>query len=258
MSNIEPIAVSQVDRLTIEVFRSEAELATAAAAIVRVYLQQILCQQDTAAAILATGNSQLKFLQALSQEPSLPWSRIICFHLDEYLGIDEEHPGSFRYYLREKVEKMVNPGQFHYLQGDALEPLTECDRYTQLLLAQPLDLCCLGIGENGHLAFNEPSVANFDDPQKVKIVKLAHSTRLAQVKQGYFPHLDTVPTYAFTLTIPTICAAAQLLCLATGVHKAMAIKQLLTGDIDTSFPASVLRQTNNTTLLIDRDAASLL
>ena len=258
MSNIEPIEAFQVDRLTIKVFRSEAELALAAAAMVQIYLQQILCQQNTAALILATGNSQIKFLKALSKEPSLPWSQIICFHLDEYLGIDEEHPGSFRYYLREKVEKLVNPGQFHYLQGDTLEPITECDRYTQLLLAQPLDLCCLGIGKNGHLAFNEPNVANFSDPKKVKIVKLADQTRLAQVNQGYFPHLDAVPSYAFTLTIPIICAAAQLLCLATGVHKAKVIKQLLTEAINPSLPASVLRQTSNTTLLLDRDAASLL
>lgn len=248
----------QTDVLSVRLFHSASELAQDAALFVRNYLQDILTQQQTASVVLATGNSQIQFLDALIALGGVDWSRITLFHLDEYLGIDADHPASFRRYLRERVEYRVNPYKFHYLEGDTLEPLAECDRYTQLLLAQPIDLCCLGLGKNGHLAFNEPSVADFNDPERVKLVKLDKETRLAQVDGGHFSNLEAVPQYAFTLTIPMICAAKKILCLAPAKHKALAVKEMLLGALSTSCPASILRTQAQATLFLDADSASQL
>ncbi|MHC5599788.1 MAG: 6-phosphogluconolactonase, partial [Nostoc sp.] len=146
----------RVDDLVVQIYNSEVEIAQDVAEITQKHLQQVLKQQDTAAVLLATGNSQLKFLDALIALGGVNWSRIILFHLDEYLGITADHSASFRRYMRERVEKRVTPKEFHYIEGDTLQPVAECDRYTKLLQAQPIDLCCLGVGENGHLAFNDP------------------------------------------------------------------------------------------------------
>ena len=247
-----------IDNLSVLVYGSENNLAVAAAQIVQDYLQQILQQKPTAAVVFATGNSQIQFLQALVALETIDWSRIRLFHLDEYLGIDANHPASFRHYLQERVGKWIEPAGFHYIQGDTREPLAECDRYGQLLKAQPLDLCFLGIGKNGHLAFNEPNVANWSDPYAIKLVKLDQQTRLTQVKQGHFLSLEAVPQYAFTLTLPTICSAQKLLCLASGKGKADAIAKLITGSITTTYPASILRQHPTATLLLDENSACLV
>lgn len=248
----------QVDALTVHLYNQESELIDDAAQTAHNYLQNLLTQQSTAAIILATGNSQIKFLEALIALGGIEWSQITLFHLDEYLGIDAAHPASFRRYLRERVEQQVKPAAFHYIQGDAIQPVAECKRYTQLLLAQPIDLCCLGLGENGHLAFNEPSVTDFDDPDSVKLVKLELITRQQQLHQGHFPTLESVPQYAFTLTIPTICSAKKLLCLAPEKRKALAVKEMLHQPISVRYPASVLRTQAQTTLFLDTDSASLL
>ena len=248
----------KVDALRVCVYDSEDELALEVAKRVKEDLHDILTQKSSAAVVLATGNTQLKFLDALTTLEEIAWSKITLFHLDEYLGIDPNHSASFRYYLRERVEKLAKPKQFYYLQGDARQPLAECDRYTQLLKTQTLDLCCLGIGENGHLAFNEPKVTDFNDPYWVKLVKLNQSTRQYQVEEEHFSTLETVPQYAFTLTIPAICSAQKMICLALGNHKASVVKQMLTAAISPACPATVLRQQPNTTLYLDAQAASLL
>ena len=253
-----PAETFQVDALTVSLYNREAELTEDAAKVAQQYLRNLLARQNTATVILATGNSQIKFLEALVANGGLDWSRIILFHLDEYLGIDAKHPASFRRYLRERMEKRAKPSMFHYIEGDAMQPMAECERYTRLLLAQPIDLCCLGLGENGHLAFNEPSVANFNDPHYVKLVKLESATRQQQVNQGYFHNLEAVPQYAFTLTIPTLCLARKILCLAPENRKALAVNQMLKGAIFSGFPASVLRTQAQATLFVDANSASLL
>jgi glucosamine-6-phosphate deaminase len=253
-----PAKTFRVDALAVHVYNSSDELAQNVAIVTQNYLQEIIAQQGTAAVLLATGNSQIRFLEALIALGGLDWSKVTFFHLDEYLGIDADHIASFRRYLRERVEHQVNPFQFHYIEGDANEPLAECDRYTKLLQAQPIDLCCLGLGKNGHLAFNEPSVADFDDPESVKLVKLEKSTRLAQVAGGHFPDLEAVPQYAFTLTIPMICSAKKILCLAPETGKRHAVYQMLQGSIGTDFPASVLRTQAQATLFLDSNSAHLL
>ncbi|KST65384.1 glucosamine-6-phosphate deaminase [Mastigocoleus testarum] len=248
----------RINELNVRVYNSDTELAKDAAQVVQKTLDSTLKVRETARVIFATGNSQLKFLNALTSLNNIDWSRITCFHLDEYLGINAEHSSSFRCYLREKLEKKVKPQKFHYIEGDTLEPLKECDRYTQLLHSQPIDLCLLGVGANGHLAFNEPSVADFQDSYMVKLVKLDTVNHQQQVTQGHFPNLESVPKYAFTLTIPTICSAKKILCLAPGQHKAEVVKQMLFGEITKKFPASILRQKPQATLFLDGDSATSL
>jgi glucosamine-6-phosphate deaminase len=247
-----------VDRLTVRIYNSKNELTQDAVEIGKAHLQAVLSQKEIATVMLATGNSQIQFLKSLIALGGIDWSRTVFFHLDEYLGIDANATGSFRYYLREKVEKQINPASFHYLQGDANEPIAECDRYAKLLSAQAIDLCLLGVGQNGHLAFNEPAVANFKDPHAVKLVKLDLQTRLAQVVGGYFEHLEAVPQYAFTVTLPTLLAAEKIICLAPGKNKASIIQQSLQTAIALTCPASILRQYANATLFLDKTSASLL
>ncbi len=242
----------------VQIYNSEVEMAQDVAEIAQKYLQHLLQQQNSAAVLLATGNSQLKFLDALIALGGIDWSKITLFHLDEYLGITAEHCASFRHYMQERVHKRIKPKQFHYIEGDALQPLVECDRYTKLLQAQPIDLCCLGVGENGHLAFNDPAVANFQDPYSVKLAKLDTANRQQQVNTGQFPNLETVPQYAFTVTIPMICSARKILCLAPEKRKANIIKQMLQQSISTNCPASILRQQAQATLFLDVDSANLL
>lgn len=245
----------QVDCLRVKVYNSSTELTQDAAWLAQNYLQSLLATQDTVSVVLATGNSQLQFLDLLVTAQTIDWSRVILFHLDEYLGIESDHPGSFRYYLQQKVGRKITPRQFHFIEGDAIEPLAECIRYSELLQQQPIDLCLLGIGNNGHLAFNEPSVADFNDPHVVKLVKLEAKTRQQQKDSGgYFPTFETVPQYAYTLTIPTICSAKKIFCLAPGTHKKEVVKKTLIEPINANFPASILRTQPQATLFCDSNS----
>lgn len=248
----------QVDALAVRVYPTQAELARDVAKIAQQHLQEVLAKKSSAAVILATGNSQIRFLEQLIALGGVDWWRLTLFHMDEYLGIDANHSASFRRYMRERVEQRVKPKVFHYLQGDAALPLDECKRYSELLSTQPIDLCCLGIGENGHLAFNDPPVANFEDPHKVKLVQLDHACRQQQVSEGHFPSMNAVPQYAFTLTIPTLCSAARMLCIAPEKRKAAPVRDALQGPITTACPASILRRQPQATLFLDADSASLL
>ena len=253
-----PTTTFQVEALPVRIYASQAELAGDAARIAQAHLQETLARQASAAVILATGNSQIQFLDALIALGGVDWSRVTLFHMDDYLGLDANHPASFRRYMRERVEARVKPRQFHYVAGDALLPLDECARYTKLLLAQPIDLCCLGIGENGHIAFNDPPVAHFHDPHRVKLVKLDEACRQQQVGEGHFPNLAAVPQYAFTLTIPMLCSAKKMLCIVPEQRKAQAVKAALRGPVTTACPASILRQQGQCTLFLDADSASQL
>jgi len=256
--SVSPVKTFQVDALPVQVYAGKAELSQAVARITRTYLMETIAAQGSAAAILATGNSQIKFLEELNRLGGVDWSKVTLFHMDEYLGISASHPGSFRRYMRERVESRVKPRAFHYIEGDALLPMDECERYAGLLRAQPIDLCCLGVGENGHLAFNDPQVANFEDKRAVTIAKLDDICRTQQTNEGYFANMDAVPPYALTLTIPTLCSAKKLLCLAPETRKARVIKQALQGPVSTACPASILRRQPHCTLFLDADSASLL
>jgi len=257
-TSVQPTKTFVADSLSVRVYASQGDMARDVAQIARTYLLDVLAKQGRATAILATGNSQIEFLEALIGLGGFDWSKITLFHMDEYLGIKADHPASFRRYMRERVEWRVRPRAFHYIAGDSPLPLDECDRYTKLLQAQPIDLCCLGIGENGHLAFNDPPVANFQDPHRVKLVQLDEACRQQQVNEGHFPNLAAVPQYAFTLTIPMLCSAKRMLCVAPEKRKAQAVRDALRGLVSTKCPASWLRKQAHAMLFLDTDSASLL
>ena len=233
-------------------------MSSAAAREASDYLCDVISKQGKAAAILATGNSQIQFLEKLLAIGEVDWNKITLFHMDEYLGIDKDHSASFQRYMRERVEQIVQPSAFHYIQGDALEPLKECRRYTDLLTAQPIDLCCLGVGENGHIAFNDPPVADFNDSESVKIVQLDDTCRRQQHGEGHFPTFDSVPQYAFTLTIPALCQANKMICLCPETRKAKIAKTALQEAISTACPVSYLRKQSQCVMYMDEESASLL
>ena len=248
--------------LTVSVHSNITEMAQAAARVAADQLSEALQRRGEAAAILATGNSQLKFLEVLvagqGKEWDLDWSKITLFHMDEYLGLPDTHTASFRRYMKEKVESKLKPRKFNYVGGDALEPILECERYEALLKAQPIDLCCLGIGENGHLAFNDPPVANFEDTRLVKIVRLDEGCCRQQVGEGHFPDLASVPPYAITLTIPALCKVGRILAIVPEKRKAQAVFNSLVGPISTVCPGSYLRTQPHAVLYLDADSANLL
>ncbi len=248
----------RVDALEVRIYPRQEEMAAAGAAVAREHLAMCVARQGGARVILATGNSQLQFLERLIELGGVNWSKVTLFHMDEYLGIDANHPASFRRYMRDRVESRLKPYQFHYIEGDALEPLKECERYARLVRALPIDLCCLGIGENGHLAFNDPPVADFDDPLTVKRVKLDEPCRRQQVGEGYFTEVAAVPQYAFTLTIPELCSAKKMIGIVPEKRKAVAVKNALHGPVSTACPGSFLRKQGHGTLFLDADSASLL
>ena len=240
------------------VYATQDDLSRDAAAIVQKHLADCIAQRGSAAAILATGNSQIRFLEELIKLGGVDWSKVTLFHMDEYLGIDANHKASFRRYMRERVENLVKPKVFNYINGSADQPLDECARYAELLDAEDIDLCCLGIGENGHIAFNDPHVADFSDPWVVKLVSLDLACRQQQVNEGHFPGVDQMPNYAYTLTIPTLCTVRKMVCIAPETRKAKAVHNALKESLSTACPASFLRTQKNCTLMLDADSASLL
>lgn len=260
-SNSRPIPLETliVDRLSVQIYASPEEVALAASVQARQILVDAIEARGQANAIFATGRSQVAFLSHLThtdRSPVIDWSKITGFHLDEYLGIAASHPASFRHYLQKHLTSQVSLAQWHDIKGDGLLPLDICQHYENLLRENPADLCCLGIGNNGHLAFNDPAVANFTDPYWVKLVRLDDQNRQQQVSSSAFTSLEEVPQYAFTLTLSAIQAAGHNLCLANGESKSAIIHKMLTGSVSSSCPASILRQTAQAQLLIDSGAAS--
>jgi glucosamine-6-phosphate deaminase len=247
-----------MDELPVRVYATQDDLAADAAQMVQIFLSKCITARGAAFAIMATGNSQIQFLDQLIKLGGVDWSKVTLFHMDEYLGIDANHKASFRRYMRERVASRIQPRAFHYIEGDADQPLTECTRYADLLQAQEIDLCCLGIGENGHIAFNDPHVAEFDDPWSVKLVSLDQKCREQQVNEGHFPSVEQMPRYAYTLTIPTLCAVRKMICISPEKRKAKAVHDALREAVSTSCPASYLRTQKQAVLLLDHDSAALL
>ncbi len=253
-----PIREFEVDALRVAVYATREAMGAAAAAAAAGWLREILARQSCAGVIFAAAPSQDTLLASLAAASEVAWDRVEGFHMDEYLGIAEDHAASFRRYLREHVEGPLGLRRFHYIRGDAEQPLDECDRYEKALAGQTVDLCCLGIGENGHLAFNDPPVADFSDPRRIKLVALDEGCRRQQVAEGHFPSLEAVPGYAFTLTIPALCAASRMVCVVPGERKAWAVREALEGPITPRCPASFLRRQPQATLYLDVAAAGKL
>lgn len=255
-----PVRSLSLDSLTVYIYASAEAVALTASQMATDILNQAIAQQGEAAAVFATGRSQLQCLQNLTQlkATELNWQQVTGFHLDEYLGIAADHPASFRQYLQQHLTNKVALKQFHALQGDGLLPIEICEQYEQRLRAQPLNLGFLGVGNNGHLAFNDPAVANFEASRWVQLVRLDEINRQQQASSTAFADINGVPQYAFTLTLSAIQNIEHLLCLAFGRGKATIVHNLLTGPITPRCPASILRKIPQSVMLIDTAAAELL
>jgi glucosamine-6-phosphate deaminase len=245
-----------VGEMSVRVHADPEHLAQAAADDAARALRSAIHERGRAHAMFATGNSQLEFLAVLTARDDVDWPRVIGFHMDEYLGLSADHPASFRRYLRERLVERVDIGAFHPIEGDAADPARECERYAALLGDHPLDLCCLGIGENGHLAFNDPPVADFADPRDVKIVDLDDACRRQQVGEGHFPSIDAVPAQAITVTIPALLRAASVLAIVPEARKRDPVHRALYGPVEVACPASVLRTQAHVTLHLDAESGA--
>ena len=247
-----------VDHLEVTVHPDSRGLARAAADRAAAVLRDAVAAKGVAHAMFATGNSQLEFVDSLvTDSADIPWSDVVVFHMDEYVGVGPDHPAGFQRWIRERITDRVHPRRAHYIDGLA-DPDVECGRYADLLVKNPLDICCLGIGENGHLAFNDPPVADFDDPLDMKVVELDRECRLQQVHEGHFPDIDTVPHLALTATIPALLRARTVLAIVPESRKAAPVRAAITGSLSTACPASYLRTQDNVTLFLDPGSASLL
>ena len=244
--------------LNVQVFESRQMMGRAAAAAAAEEIRRLLEARGRAVGIFASAPSQNEFLAALVAAPGIDWRRVTGFHLDEYTGVDENAPQSFRRFLLERLVNKVEFGEFHGLRGEAADYEAECERYAALLEQNSPDFAVLGIGENGHLAFIDPPFCDFNDPRPVKVVELDEVCRAQQVNDGAFPAIGDVPRNALSLTIPTIMARPKLFAVVPGPAKRQAVKATVEGPVENACPASILRTHPEAHLFIDRDSASLL
>ena len=248
----------KVDSLKIEVHPDRVSAGRAAAQAAAEAMQRLASELDRFGVVFATGASQLAMLRSLTDLPGLPWSRIVGFHLDEYVGLDEHHPASFRRYLREHLTSRVQMRIFHEIDGSSADPAAVCRDYAEKLLGAAPRLCLLGIGENGHLAFNEPAEADFADPVDVKVVTLDGACRQQQTAEGWFGSIVEVPANAITVTIPAIMRISRLILSVPGERKAEIMKRVLTAPIAPGCPATILRTHPDATVYLDPASAELL
>ncbi|HUT25196.1 MAG TPA: glucosamine-6-phosphate deaminase [Sumerlaeia bacterium] len=245
--------------MIIEIFATKDDMARAAAKKAAEMLRAALAAKDRARFIAATGASQFEFLEHLSAAPGIDWGRTVMFHLDEYVGLPETHPASFRKYLRERLIEKVHPGEVDLIQGDAADPHAESARVGELISQAPVDVAFVGIGENGHLAFNDPP-ADFDTNAPYIVVDLDEACRGQQVGEGWFSSLDEVPKQAISMSIAQIMKAEHVICTVPDVRKAEAVRDCLGPDAPVSnlHPASILKNHARVFVYLDAQAASLL
>ncbi|QGP92045.1 Glucosamine-6-phosphate deaminase 1 [Neomoorella glycerini] len=254
---LEPVKEWLVDRLKVRVYSNRLEMGAAAAREVADKIKLILSEKETVNMVFAAAPSQAEFLEALSSIPGIDWSRVVAMHMDEYIGLPPGAPQRFGLWLKKYLFDRVRPGRVYYLDaGEGVEE--KCKRYSELLQQYPVDITCLGIGENGHIAFNDPPVADFNDPLAVKVVELDERCRQQQVNDGCFATIDEVPARAITLTIPALLASRWIVGIVPGERKREAVYHALNGPIAPSCPASILRQHGGATLYLDAQAASLV
>jgi glucosamine-6-phosphate deaminase len=242
----------------ISVLPTAADAALAAAEAAGATLRDCLRQRGEARIMVGTGNSQLAMIRALVRLPDIEWSKVDAFHLDEYVGLAADHPASFRHWIRKNFAEQVHPRSVHYLEADVADLEAMMGAYGRRLLAAPVDLAFVGIGENGHIAFNDPHVADFEDPRAVKRVALDEGCRRQQVGEGHFPTLDSVPREAVTVTCSGLFRAARWICCVPDARKARAIRGSFEGPISPQCPGSLVRRHPAAAVFLDRDSASLL
>lgn len=244
------------DSLAWRVYENRAAMGIAASSYTEGLIKALLSVKSEIRMIFAAAPSQNEVLEGLLQSPNIEWNRITAFHMDEYVGlVPADAPQGFGRFLRDRLFGRVPFKAVHYLNGQASDLDAECTRYGELLKAAPVDICCLGIGENGHIAFNDPPVADFKDPKTVKVVELDEVCRNQQVNDGCFMRLEEVPTHALSLTIPTLMGSHHLVCVVPGITKHNAVQRLLTEDaISESNPASIMRRHPSAVLYLDANS----
>lgn len=248
----------QKDQLQVKLYDTRKEMGAGAAADIHAKMLELLATKDEINMIFAAAPSQNETLAALLTYTDIDWTRVNAFHMDEYIGLSADAPQRFGTYLHDHIFQHAPFASVHYIDSSA-DCAAECARYTQLLRQYPTDIVCMGVGENGHIAFNDPGVADFHDPAMIKPVPLDEVCRQQQVNDGCFARLADVPTHALTLTVPTLFAAGALFCSVPAATKAAAVREMLTTDhIDEHCPAAILRLHNCATLYCDADSASLL
>ena len=246
------------DKMQVKIFDTRDAMGAAAAADIAAAIRQLLQEKETINMIFAAAPSQLDMLHHLCAAEGIQWERINAFHMDEYIGLAPDAPQCFSNFLKTYIFDKKPFRSVNLINAAARDPETEAQRYTKLLQENPVDIVCMGIGENGHIAFNDPHVAEFDDPKLVKPVGLDEVCRQQQVNDGCFAALTDVPKFALTLTIPALMAAKYQFCVVPAATKANAVKNTVLGEISEACPASVLRTKENTILYCDGDSSRLL
>jgi glucosamine-6-phosphate deaminase len=242
--------------MTIKVFSSKAAMAQAAASHAADIIREAISQRGEARIIAATGASQFDFLEALTETPGIDWNKVEMFHLDEYVGMSDQAPASFCRYLRERLIDKVGLKKYHLLDGTQA-PAKVIEQVSAEIRKAPIDIAFVGVGENGHLAFNDPP-ADFDTKEAYMVVNLDEACRKQQLGEGWFPTLADVPRQALSMTISQIMKAAQIICIAPDARKANAIKACFNGEVSPMAPASILQLHPNATIYLDKESAALL
>ena len=244
--------------MDLKIYRNREEMGAAAAAQAALELQRAIQERGQAHLIVATGASQFEVLSSLADMPGIDWSKVTGYHLDEYIGLSIEHPASFRKYLRERfVERVPELGAFHYVNGEAESPEQECARLGALLSDITVDVACIGIGENGHIAFNDPP-ADFETEQPYLVVTLDEACRRQQMGEGWFPSLEAVPRKAISMSVRQILKSRAIVCSVPDERKAEALRNTFTAEITPQVPASILRRHEQCAIFTDDAGASLL
>lgn len=257
MPSVHPLKEFQVESALVQIYASPTELGLAAAERAATLISQAIEARGRARVIAATGNSQIPLAEALVKQP-VDWKAVELFHMDEYSGISANHPSSFRYWIRTRLEERIHPGKMFYLEGDAADLDAEIERYSKLLLEAPIDVAFVGFGENGHIAFNDPPVADFKDPAQVKQVVLEEACRRQQAGEGHFRDIASVPEKAVTVTCPGLFRAKSWVSCVPERRKAEAVRNALEGPISEKCPASLVRRHSDAYVYLDRESASLL
>lgn len=252
-ASIEQVRHRTVERLGVHSFATRREMGKRAAHDIAVAIRAGLAVAAGVRMIFAAAPSQAEMIEALIVEPDIDWRRITAFHMDEYIGLPSGAPQRFAVWLRERLFDRVPFGAVHPIRPEG-DPQADAARYAALLDAAPINIVCLGIGVNGHIAFNDPPVADFADPQDVKIVELDDVCRQQQVDDDCFPNLAAVPKQALTLTIPRLLRAERLFCVVPGAHKRVAVAGALHGPVTTDCPASILRRHPDCALYLDAES----
>lgn len=247
----------KVDNLQVQVYANRAIMGRAAAKDVQQAVAKVLESKDEVNIIFAAAPSQKDLYEGLL-ELDIPWSRINAMHMDEYTGLEASNTQSFRYYLKKNLFEKVPFKNIHYIQGENEDIEGECLRYSEILNDFKPDIVCMGIGENTHIAFNDPPVADFNDPKLVKKVELDHVCRQQQVNDGCFPTINDVPTHALTLTIPALLGASYIFCIVPAATKAQAVYLTLNEEITEKYPSTILRRHPQAKLYLDPDSSKLL